>query len=162
MCIRDRQNNAPWSKRPVLLQTHPGALRSSGAHDWCSEARKRRTEDRKQVIRLNRFPSSVVRSLDPTGCVSSSRCQIDGRRRTENRERITAPLIALAFPTPGAQESARRNLLSFRYRTWVFSLGFSPSSSPHPPPIGGARRDRTDDLMLAKHALSQLLSLIHI
>ena len=24
------------------------------------------------------------------------------------------------------------------------------------PPIGGARRDRTDDLMLAKHALSQL------
>jgi hypothetical protein len=25
-----------------------------------------------------------------------------------------------------------------------------------PPPSGGARRDRTDDLMLAKHALSQL------
>ena len=25
-----------------------------------------------------------------------------------------------------------------------------------PTPIGGARRDRTDDLMLAKHALSQL------
>ena len=27
---------------------------------------------------------------------------------------------------------------------------------PIPTPIGGARRDRTDDLMLAKHALSQL------
>jgi hypothetical protein len=26
----------------------------------------------------------------------------------------------------------------------------------HPIPTGGARRDRTDDLMLAKHALSQL------
>ncbi len=34
-----------------------------------------------------------------------------------------------------------------------------PDADPHSdlrPPIGGARRDRTDDLMLAKHALSQL------
>ena len=39
-----------------------------------------------------------------------------------------------------------------------------PKFTPHPPPaqccaqqgIGGARRDRTDDLMLAKHALYQL------
>ena len=31
-----------------------------------------------------------------------------------------------------------------------------PPSSVLRPPIGGARRDRTDDLMLAKHALSQL------
>ncbi len=33
---------------------------------------------------------------------------------------------------------------------------FSPSMSPAILPSGGARRDRTDDLMLAKHALSQL------
>ena len=39
----------------------------------------------------------------------------------------------------------------------------SPTNRTHPPPprprranLGGARRDRTDDLMLAKHALSQL------
>ena len=30
------------------------------------------------------------------------------------------------------------------------------SSTPNPIARGGARRDRTDDLMLAKHALSQL------
>ena len=32
----------------------------------------------------------------------------------------------------------------------------SSNSTPHPHANGGARRDRTDDLMLAKHALSQL------
>jgi hypothetical protein len=31
-----------------------------------------------------------------------------------------------------------------------------PAQQPPPNPNGGARRDRTDDLMLAKHALSQL------
>ena len=38
-------------------------------------------------------------------------------------------------------------------------LAATPIRSPSfavPPPNGGARRDRTDDLMLAKHALSQL------
>src|SRR6201991_2925637 len=33
---------------------------------------------------------------------------------------------------------------------------FSTRKSPAIKPSGGARRDRTDDLMLAKHALSQL------
>jgi hypothetical protein len=31
-----------------------------------------------------------------------------------------------------------------------------PGASRRDQPSGGARRDRTDDLMLAKHALSQL------
>ena len=51
-----------------------------------------------------------------------------------------------------ARQGARRNLFVFsRYRT--------RSHVRRPPSgvsIGGARRDRTDDLMLAKHALSQL------
>lgn len=33
---------------------------------------------------------------------------------------------------------------------------YEPSAAPAIRPSGGARRDRTDDLMLAKHALSQL------
>ena len=46
----------------------------------------------------------------------------------------------------------------FRATTWQPSLrSGSPSRSWHQPAkAGGARRDRTDDLMLAKHALSQL------
>ena len=35
-------------------------------------------------------------------------------------------------------------------------LGASPKGRQSPLKSGGARRDRTDDLMLAKHALSQL------
>lgn len=37
-----------------------------------------------------------------------------------------------------------------------FSASPSPFLKPDVPGNGGARRDRTDDLMLAKHALSQL------
>ena len=45
----------------------------------------------------------------------------------------------------GGEREARRKL--------VFSTSDYPSSLHQD---GGARRDRTDDLMLAKHALSQL------
>src|SRR5271163_4176779 len=42
-------------------------------------------------------------------------------------------------------------------RLWVSNMTRSHRSDRRLPiPAGGARRDRTDDLMLAKHALSQL------
>ena len=44
-----------------------------------------------------------------------------------------------------------------RYRSASFaSIGSLSRNWAWPAKAGGARRDRTDDLMLAKHALSQL------
>jgi hypothetical protein len=49
------------SKRPVLLQTHPGSLRSGSDHDWCY----RRTEDREQRTEGICRPWSDVRHPKP-------------------------------------------------------------------------------------------------
>ena len=59
--------------------------------------------------------------------------------------RLSAP----RHQKPGVRnQNANRRFSDF----WLLISGFwSPSRPP-----GGARRDRTDDLMLAKHALSQL------
>src|ERR1700757_5495754 len=60
-------------------------------------------------------------------------------------------------PLYDVRKHARRNSGESRACGWCFSrtmcLGHSASRRPK---RGGARRDRTDDLMLAKHALSQL------
>ena len=49
-----------------------------------------------------------------------------------------------------------RNPSLFYGRTKLSSVGARSTIGPAPAKDGGARRDRTDDLMLAKHALSQL------
>ena len=49
----------------------------------------------------------------------------------------------------GALPKAGRNSAVCPDETWLCQPRYDP-------PPGGARRDRTDDLMLAKHALSQL------
>ena len=76
--------------------------------------------------------ASPSRSDRPTECVSSSRCQI----------------IA---PSPAQRAASKRNSFVHRRKSAVGNRRGHPA--PYP---GGARRDRTDDLMLAKHALSQL------
>jgi hypothetical protein len=73
-------------------------------------------------------PSRPGRS---TECVSSSQCQIV----------IARPLKRPRTRSQGASRPANRFIIEGQFT--------SPGS-------GGARRDRTDDLMLAKHALSQL------
>ena len=50
--------------------------------------------------------------------------------------------------TDSAHSAHAERELGFKDRRATESIG--------DPPSGGARRDRTDDLMLAKHALSQL------
>jgi hypothetical protein len=54
--------------------------------------------------------------------------------------------------------SAGRKLIHSRRPGFFFSSGAVAQAiiRQHSPKNGGARRDRTDDLMLAKHALSQL------
>ena len=94
----------------------------------------------------SRLPPRPGRS---TECVSSSRCQI-----------VLAPaarfLKAASRAKLGSSKEGRRQEAMGRRQSAV-GVGRS-SRRPRRPAAhpGGARRDRTDDLMLAKHALSQL------
>jgi hypothetical protein len=65
----------------------------------------------------------------------------------------------IAQSTLSLEDRASRRAIQPSRETAIFKLisfiGVSPLRRPSLEP-GGARRDRTDDLMLAKHALSQL------
>ncbi len=84
-------------------------------------------------------------------------------------ERSSAPqdneVLRQAFAIPNSDRSplydvrnpARASCEGQRMRSDVFADdGFDETTCRSSIPSGGARRDRTDDLMLAKHALSQL------
>jgi hypothetical protein len=75
-----------------------------------------------------------------TRCVSSSRCQTRRRHAFSHEAHRPDPGASLRKPASRLQTD-RLHLIPFG------------SARQFP---GGARRDRTDDLMLAKHALSQL------
>jgi hypothetical protein len=89
-----------------------------------------RSDDQRSEIR-DRKPSLVCRISPATECVTSSQCQTPARK----------PKRA-AGELPQRLRSSHASAIGCRT---------APRGSP-----GGARRDRTDDLMLAKHALSQL------
>ena len=124
-------------------------------------ARDRTTEDRRQQDRQSRLPSIRTHATRPsTECASSSQCQIseteNGRRRTDS-----SPSAFRPAKRPGARH-AREGETDFCIGRRVQAERRKParcgSSAVRSPSSenGGARRDRTDDLMLAKHALSQL------
>jgi hypothetical protein len=73
----------------------------------------------------------------------------------KERRRTEIPLAdRSAFVTPSA--FALNETDKSHRKDWKRFHRLDPSSRPQGPDLGGARRDRTDDLMLAKHALSQL------
>ena len=80
-------------------------------------------------------------------------------RRNDLEIRNESPQIALQIPN-----SDRSSLYDVRYHARRYPSGQRVRSDVSRTtvefsvikPSGGARRDRTDDLMLAKHALSQL------
>ena len=89
---------------------------------------------------------------DPLGHKPSSRCPrppsglSPDRHRPEGQRRISSTTFVVSF--------ARRAALSFE--TGRFSTRKILISHLTQAQTGGGERDRTDDLMLAKHALSQL------
>ena len=95
-------------KRPVLLQTHPGTLRSSGAHDWL--LRRKPARRTLQTIRISLAKSRNARCLRQTGCASSSQCQFHRNAQPEGSDRSEpaggAFLEAQTFP-PGRTVLAR-------------------------------------------------------
>jgi hypothetical protein len=111
------------------------------------------TEDGKQKTErydpLRRCLKSPI--IRQTGCASSSRCQFFQRLVVRQIAQSTLSLEDLSF-TPSHTALAQNHDL----QTDIFhrkAAYWQPSPRLEP---GGARRDRTDDLMLAKHALSQL------
>ena len=113
------------SKRPVLLQTHPGTSAVKlGSRLDSSSSRAIERSDKPRGL-------TSFRPGRSTECVSSSQCQIV----------LARPLKALENSFSKGQPTGKPFFIEGRFRV---------------PDSGGARRDRTDDLMLAKHALSQL------
>ena len=83
-------------------------------------------------------------------------------RRNDLEIRNEIPQIALQIPNSDrsplydVRNPARASCEGRNVRSDVFADDFDETVCRSSIPSGGARRDRTDDLMLAKHALSQL------
>jgi hypothetical protein len=143
-------------KRPVLLQNasgNPGGQPHGPTTGCLADGRGRTPEDRQ--IRL--LISAVRHPI--TECASSSRCQISQDGGTDEREQSppagpSGPPDAKALVAPDETDCSHRKGPMPRRRASKKDTrsDLGPPSSE----AGGARRDRTDDLVLAKHALSQL------
>ncbi len=113
----------------------------------------------------------MVRTIACTtqlGSISSLRCQKSRRARPGR----TAPcevmfsrtifwlvgLLAIGLAIIGRPSFALSSYgaAAYRYQQPIATKGLAEPKLASPARAGGARRDRTDDLMLAKHALSQL------
>ena len=112
-----------------MLQDRPDGARSSSANSHLSSPARRPATIDTWSMRTGRgcSPHSML------GAISSSRCQIT---RNAGRSPSAAKLHSLRTRRSREQPPC---MASHRYA-----------------PTGGARRDRTDDLLLAKQALSQL------
>ena len=113
-------------------------------------------------------PSLVRRiKIRPTACVTSSQCQTPVKTcPSKPHEFQTSNNSPDKIADPGRAGKSRpanaaANSQGPRCSPIAASDAQSPVqpdgiAAPPKPKAGGARRDRTDDLMLAKHALSQL------
>ena len=105
------------------------------------------TTRRPFCLRALSNPSAAPRPIRlSTECASSSQCQISKdppgrvfRRRFQSAKRLENETCSNRIGRIGRRRPRAQ-----------------PPSRHHSQDLGGARRDRTDDLMLAKHALSQL------
>jgi hypothetical protein len=90
-------------------------------------------------LRLASSPIPPPGPPTPTGASAP-----EGSKMTRIMIRRLGPI-----PSSRCQENRRLRIAAKRYSSCVWTRSSSPGS-------GGARRDRTDDLLLAKQALSQL------
>ena len=140
-----------------MLQTHPGARGQAGPTTGCSNRPWKNVayyqtdlaalplNEQSAVIRPNVFPLHDVNISDDSRGQRASR--ID-RRRFTRRQR---------FRSGRKVRSGRPKAFKLMNRIGISRTALR-ADQPYPSlfSAGGARRDRTDDLMLAKHALSQL------
>ena len=145
------------SEKTSFASNTSGIPRSGGDHDWYAiERQNLRTAMSKAGPCGPSLKSRPASSPKPdalplhdvmereTGLADPSRISHPpgSPRRLSFEDRLPPP-----GPTALAAQPRSSNLIFHRKRRPSEQPGFDP---------GGARRDRTDDLMLAKHALSQL------
>lgn len=105
---------------------------------WWTEAEKRETSSGSTGPRRLAARSPMI------GHIHSSRCRRTGLPSKPKRR---PNLVRRRIPMGGRSGKPEGSVIGDRHRSGALArLGRA----------GGARRDRTDDLMLAKHALSQL------
>jgi hypothetical protein len=78
--------------------------------------------------------------------------EIEGRKERRRTEILFAGRSAFVTPSASALNETDKS----HRKDWKPFHLLDTCPRPRGPDLGGARRDRTDDLMLAKHALSQL------
>ena len=145
--IGNRRRTFLGLKRPVLLQTHPGirAVRLQ-IHDWLLDQVGSPRNDSRPRCSLEH--PSAARRKNPA---------FDRMRFLFTMSDIVGERPWARAPSPAGRPSAKRPAASPAGPGRNRSNRTERISKPHRPSTdGGARRDRTDDLMLAKHALSQL------
>ena len=141
-----------FSKRPILLQTHPGTLAvklglTTEMLDGPKEEAKRKLKTPATLAGAHRFAPRFA-PLGSTECVSSSQCQTYTR---PNRRPSASSGDAAKRTNPFLIIEGRAKAQGSRAQEQAGQKQAATAGA-----AGGARRDRTDDLMLAKHALSQL------
>ena len=177
--------NPDDSKRPVLLQTHPGSLRSGrGSRLVCSRPDKNDPGPGPSGHHVQIFPrrprarlpaKPPCRSIRPRPNAlplhNVKRSNRNPARPSPSGSRVLLgradPLRGTDFPRTvrpaffgsrqGSFKRSKDKRNGFASASFRLSRTRPTRQKPaRPEGHGGARRDRTDDLMLAKHALSQL------
>ena len=142
-----RPDSTRQSTGPRILKTGPGtgvglfektSFASNASGSLSGQARLTTGLDQHREMKDDEsLAARLFRPGRSTECVSSSQCQIVIARP------LSAPQTAFSKEPVPAPPADRQTVSSSK-------------EDPAFPSSGGARRDRTDDLMLAKHALSQL------
>ena len=145
--ISDRVSRLRFRKDHFASNTSGGRSGQASAREESSTGQGPWDEESETLAR----PALVPFSSLSTECVSSSRCQIQAT--SARLSRLEGPRRALALT---GSKDPQTDVLHRNCRQ--SAVGKPPGRACVNPPKtpGGARRDRTDDLMLAKHALSQL------
>ena len=154
----NRRQTRSGAKRPVLLQTHPGIL--AVKPESTTGARRVGFKDNRDRSSLTACPNASRPIRPSTECASSSQCQISkghdpsGTKAFQPAPSMTTPRLSPLAPPQGSETD--QNRIGKDRRLNAKSASARSTIDPTLCVFGGARRDRTDDLMLAKHALSQL------
>jgi hypothetical protein len=126
------------------------SLRSRNSTDvWTLIRKTSLSSDRSDSTAVKQCRQSAIRSRRAQLSLCASRSDLSARSSASFATFVTAMLGAILplhdvryHACYGLTDGAMRKCFSFNGRTGI--------------PAGGARRDRTDDLLLAKQALSQL------
>jgi hypothetical protein len=147
----------------LIINAHPSRRWSAASCVLENTSSQRRTMIRKTSL-LHKIEPTAMRSSVADIDISRSRSRGKyGRERVARDDTVTRhtriDLLFTMSDNTNAARRCRRRSNSVSHERAFYSqpfVGSRPSATFDRKPSGGARRDRTDDLLLAKQALSQL------